>query len=275
MVRALCFLLFLAVTGCRARVQHGLDERDANEIVSALASRGFDPEKIPERGRKPTWAVEVGNGHATEAVRVLTELKLPRPARSLTRELVNQPGLVESPTAERARQLEGVEGDLEQALESLDGVASAAVELAVPLTAARAGQPQPPARAAVLLRVQPDVQKHMVEQRDALRGLVAGAVEGLRAEDVTLVIDAAQVRSPTLVQTVGPPKALVWALLVAMLAFAGGFIFLLLRQAWAVSAAARAPRAKAPTAPTREKTPQPAAPPALAPTFVRAQARAA
>lgn len=275
MVRALCLFLLLAVAGCRARVQHGLDERDANEIVSALASRGFDPQKVPEKGRKPTWAVEVGSGHATEAVRVLTELKLPRPARSLTRELVTQPGLVESPSAERARQLEGVEGDLEQALESLDGVASAAVELAVPLTAPRAGQPQAPARASVLLRVQPDAQKHLVEQREALRGLVAGSVDGLRADDVTLVIDAAQVRAPTLVQTVGPPKALVWALLAAMLAFAGGFIFLLLRQAWVTPAAAAARSRKAPSPVTREATPRQPAAPVLAPTFVRAPARAA
>jgi type III secretion protein J len=271
MSRVLCVLLLIAAAGCRARVQSGLEERDANEIVSALASRGFEASKTPEKGRKPTFSVEVGSSNVTEAVRVLNELKLPRPARSLTRELVAQPGLVESPTAERARQLEGVEGDLEQALESLDGVASAAVELAIPLTPPRAGQPSPPARASVLLRVQADAQKRIDEQRESIRALVAGSVEGLRIDDVTLFIDAAQVRVPTLVQTIGPPKPLVWAVLVAMLAFAAGFIYLLLKQAWgepvfpAPVPAPAPPRSKEPVVPA----------PALARTFVRTSAKAA
>ncbi len=276
MFRALCLLLVVSALGCKARVQTGLDERDANEIVSALAARGFEAAKVPEKGRKPTFAVDVGNDNATEAVRVLNELKLPRPPRSVTRDLVSQPGLVESPSAERSRQLEGVEGDLEQALESLDGVASAAVELAVPLAAPRAGQPQPPTRASVLLRVQPDAQRRIQEQRESIRGLVAGSVEGLRLDDVTLLIDTAQVRSPTLVQTIGPPKPLVWALLVAMLTFAAGFIWLLLKQAWAIPAApapARtlpvAAKSQAARAAPERETAQKS--PALARTLVRSQ----
>ena len=273
MSRVLCLLLLTAATGCRARVQSGLEERDANEIVSALASRGFEASKVPEKGRKPTFSVEVGGSNVTEAVRVLNELKLPRPARSLTRELVAQPGLVESPSAERARQLEGIEGDLEQALESLDGVASAAVELAVPLTPPRAGQPQPPARASVLLRVQADSQKRITEQRESIRALVSGSVEGLRIDDVTLFIDSAQVRVPTLVQTIGPPRPLVWALLIAMLAFAGGFIYLLLKQAWGEPVLAAPVK---PAAPAPAKAKEPVVPaPAFARTYVRSSPKAA
>lgn len=272
---AAVLLIVTATSGCRARVQHGLEERDANEIVSALAARGFDAGKVPEKARKPSWAVEVARGQATDAVRVLSELQLPRPARALTRELVTQSALVDSPSAERARQLEGVEGDLEQAFESLDGVASAAVELAVPLAPPRPGQPQPATRASVLLRVRPDAQTRLAEQREALRGLVAGSVEGLRAEEVALFIDVAQVRAPLVVQTIGPPRQLIWGLLSAMLLFAAGFIFLLLRQVFA-AAPRQAARAAAPSAaaPARKKSSTPRQP-NLPPTFIRAPQRAA
>jgi type III secretion protein J len=272
---ALMLCLLFATAGCRAQVQHGLEEKDANEIVSVLAMRGFDVAKLPEKGRKPTWAIEVNKNQASDATRVLTELKLPRPPRASTRELVSQPGLVETPTAERARQLEGVEGDLELALESLDGVASAAVELAVPLAPPRAGQAPAPTRASVLLRVQPDAQVRLTEQRDALRGLVAGAVEGLKIDDVTLFIDSTVPHSPTLVQTIGPPRSLVWALLVAMLLFAGGFIYLLLRQAFGPSAATAKAKKAAKSSNAAEPTPPQVPAPILSRTFIRAPQRAA
>jgi len=42
--------LLLILAACRAQIQHGLDERDANEVVSALVSRGFDAKKVSEKG---------------------------------------------------------------------------------------------------------------------------------------------------------------------------------------------------------------------------------
>jgi type III secretion protein J len=121
----------LLLTACRAQIQHGLDERDANEIVTELHARGFDAQKVPEKGKKPTWAIELDDGKATDALRVLTELKLPRKPRKTTQALVESASLIETPSAERLRQLEAQEGDLEEALETMDGVKSAAVELVV------------------------------------------------------------------------------------------------------------------------------------------------
>src|SRR5687767_12954976 len=107
-------VLFLSAAACRSQIQHGLDERDANEAVSALVSRGFDARKMPEKGKKPTWAIELDNEHATDALRVLTELKLPRPPRTTTRDVTSQSALIETPGAERLRQMEALEGDIEQ-----------------------------------------------------------------------------------------------------------------------------------------------------------------
>lgn len=183
---ALTFFL----TGCATQIQHGLDERDANEIVSVLVERGFAAKKVPEKGKKPTWAIELDDSEAAEAMRVLTELKLPRPARLKTQTLAQAgAGLIDTPSAERLRQLEAQEGDIEESLETLDGVASASVELVVP-PPPRPGQPAVASKASVLVRVRQDAVERLTMQRAELRALVAAAVDGLKPDDVVLVIDA-------------------------------------------------------------------------------------
>ncbi len=78
---AVCRLLLLVCTAaCRERIQHGLDERQANELQTVLVERGLDARKVPEAGKKPTWAIEVSEEQASDAVRILAELGLPRPA---------------------------------------------------------------------------------------------------------------------------------------------------------------------------------------------------
>ena len=77
MTRLLLFLsAVLTASSCASRIQHGLDERDANELVSVLTSRGLDARKVSEKGKKVTWAIEVDDDRATEAMGLLAELKL-------------------------------------------------------------------------------------------------------------------------------------------------------------------------------------------------------
>lgn len=186
-MRPLALAFALLLSACSTRIQHGLDERDANEVVSALVARGLDARKVPEKGKKPTWAIELDDGKATEAMRVLTELKLPRPQRLKTQALAQAGGLIDTPAAERLRQWEAREGDLEEALESLDGVTSAAVELVVPAPA-RPGLSPLPSKASVLLRARPDALERLQQQREELRALVAAGVDGLHADEVVVVL---------------------------------------------------------------------------------------
>jgi type III secretion protein J len=139
--------------------------------------------------------VEVDAVEATDALRVLTELKLPRPPRATTRTLVESPALIETPAGERLRQLEAQEGDLEEALETMSGDTQASVELVVP-GPPRPGQPASPSKAAVLLRVHPEALDRLAQARGELRALVAGGVEGLRAEEVVLVLDPVALLPP-------------------------------------------------------------------------------
>ncbi len=197
MTRTILFsVVVMVLAGCRAQIQHGLDERDANEVVSALVAHGFDAKKVAEKGKKPSYAIELDDEHATDALRVLTELKLPRPARTTTKDLASQTSLVETPATERMRQLEAQKGDLGQMLEGMDGVESASVELVVPAPP-RPGLPAAPSKAAVLIRARPEAMERLTAQRGGLQSLVAGAVDGLKADDVAVVLDPVVVRAPT------------------------------------------------------------------------------
>ncbi len=249
--RPLFALLLVLLAGCRSQIQHGLDERDANELVSVLVARGYDAQKVAEKGKKPTWAIEVDDAHATDAMRVLTELKLPRPRSLTTKEVVSQTALIETPGAERLRQLEAQEGDLEQALESMDGVTSAAVELVVP-PSARPGQPAQASKAAVLVRAVPEAVVRLHEQRAELRALVAASVDGLKPDDVVLVIDAvvSQVPAPAEPASSGL-RPLVVALGVAVSVLAGLLIALSLKLRRKVEAPKPAAASPAPPAPPK------------------------
>ncbi len=242
MKRSIGVVLVVLLAGCRAQIQHGLDERDANEVVSALVARGFDAKKVAEKGKKPTYAIELDDEHATDALRVLTELKLPRPARTTTKDLAAQTSIVETPATEHMRQLEAQEGDLEQMLEGMDGVSSAAVELVVPAPP-RPGQPASPSKASVLVRAQPDALERLTQQRAGLQALVAGAVEGLKADDVAVVLDPVVVHAPTPKADESAPrlKAMVVALALLCLLMAvllAGVTLKLRRAAKAVARAA-------------------------------------
>jgi type III secretion protein J len=245
--RSLLLVLTVLAAGCRSQIQHGLDERDANEIVTELTARGFEAKKVPEKGKKPTWAIEVDDEKSTEALRVLTELKLPRKARKTTQALVETASLIETPQAEKLRALEAQEGDLEEALETMDGVKSAAVELVVP-AAPRPGTPVTPSKASVLLRVQPESLERLQQQRSELRALVAAAVDGLHADDVVLVLDVVTVQSPALpLPLEAPPEnglramIVVLGLVLAVLAAALLVVFFRMRRKETVAPAPVAP----------------------------------
>ncbi|MBX7115373.1 MAG: flagellar M-ring protein FliF [Myxococcaceae bacterium] len=208
----LCIVVLSA--GCRNQVHHALDERDANEVVAALTSRGFEASKVPDRTKKNSWAVEVADGQSDAALRLLIELKLPRPPRSTTREVMAPSGFVDTPTAEKLRQHEALEGDIEQTLETIDGVASAGVELVIP-EAPRPNQPVAPSKASVLLRVQAERTEALRKERDELRALIAASVEGLRADDVTLIIDTVAVQISVATLAKPAERRTTWALVVS------------------------------------------------------------
>jgi type III secretion protein J len=245
-----------AFSACSTQIQHNLDERDANEIVSALVARGFEVKKVAEKGKKPTWAIELEDTQATEAMRVLNELKLPRPPRLKTQTLAQNVGLIDTPSAERLRQLEAQEGDIEESLETMDGVASVSVELVVPAPP-RPGQSPVASKASVLMRVQPMALEKLQMQRADLRALVAAAVDGLHADDVVLVIDPVTIPQPlTRAEGNSGLRPLVVFLGVALSVVAMLLVFL----SWRLQMSRRGARASTSMPPAQQLAPAPQRP---------------
>jgi type III secretion protein J len=186
----LVFALSLALfaIGCTREVAAGLDEMDANRGVVALARSGVDAEKIPDPSAEGRFRLVVQRDDATTAIAVLAGEELPRPHPPAPPEA----SLVSSPEAERAARIAATAAQVERTLASIDGVLDARVLLDVPaidpLSAALAPQGEqkgPRATASVLLRhrgATPPVPP------DDLRRLVAGAVSGLAAADVAIVL---------------------------------------------------------------------------------------
>ncbi len=197
-IRRCLFLLLLCATGCRERIQHGLDERQANELQRVLIERGLDARKVPEMGKKPAWAIEVIEEQASDAVRILAELGLPRPVADEGCDVFGGSGLVRTPVEEQLCRVRVMERGLEKTLQTVEGVILARVHLVVP-PPPRPGQQPVPAKASAMLRVAPGYADPIKGSREMLRSLIAGGVEGLSPERVALMVDEVSTRvvSPT------------------------------------------------------------------------------
>jgi type III secretion protein J len=194
--RSVLFLLLLCTAACRERIQHGLDERQANELQTVLVERGLDARKVVEAGKKPTWAIEVVEEQASDAVRILAELGLPRPAAETGCDVFGGGGLVRTPVEEQVCRVRVLERGLEKTLQTLDGVFLARVHLVVP-PPPRPGQAPQPSKASAMMRVEAGRAAQFQQSQESLRALIAGGVEGLAPETVSLMVDEVTTRVAT------------------------------------------------------------------------------
>ncbi|MBX3272141.1 MAG: secretion protein [Sandaracinaceae bacterium] len=187
--------LALVLLGCQAELSAGLDEEQADAIVIALdeAGIGAERERTDPSREPPRYRVMVARSEVPAALAVLRAHELPREREPGWASLFERSSLVPSAGEERARHAAALGGELARSLEELDGVARARVHLALPDTGARRlDGDAPQARASVLLTMRPGASA----DADAARALVAGAVDGLAAERVSVVITPARDAAP-------------------------------------------------------------------------------
>jgi type III secretion protein J len=176
-------LWLVAAPGCGVELEHGLDERQANQVASLLESAGIGADKLAEDGQGATFKVVVARGESARAFALLSAHDLPRRAR-----VVPAASLLPSAVEERARQAERLAGALEESLEGLPGVVSARVHLALPEEDPLVGEvAHARPTASVLLRTTGAAAFSDAE----VRRIVAGAVHSLQAADVAVLMTAA------------------------------------------------------------------------------------
>lgn len=181
---------------CSVPVAANLGEGDASDAVVALEKGGVASEKERDPEHEGTYRVLVGRDDAASALRVLAAEGLPPQTAPGVLDALGKGSLVPSRLAEHVKVVTGTSGDLERSLRGIDGVVSARVHLAVPPRDPLAlGAQAPPATASVLIRHHgptPPLAAFDVQR------LVAGAVPGLQAEHVSVVMNVAPApgRSP-------------------------------------------------------------------------------
>jgi type III secretion protein J len=182
------------LAACSVPIAAGLDESEANRAVVALEQGGVVAEKAPDPATERRFQVTVSQSDASMAVAILAAENLPPPASPGVLDAMGQNAIVPSRLAEHAKLVTGTAGELERSLRSIDGVLAARVHLAVPPRDALAtSEASSPPSAAVLLRHRSAVTP--IQESDVQR-LVAGAVPGLSAERVSVVMHAAPAREP-------------------------------------------------------------------------------
>lgn len=180
---SLLSLLALAA-GCTAPVAAALSEDDANRVVLALQRSGVHGDKEPDPTAEGRFRVLVHRDEASKAVAAMRDEELPpRPSPGVL-EAVGKSSLVPSMAVEHAQFIAGLAGDLERTLTSIDGVVAARVHLSAPPRAPLDAAPQ---RATASVLVKHRGATSPVDP-EAVQRLVAGAVAGLAAADVAVVL---------------------------------------------------------------------------------------
>ncbi len=197
-MRRVPLLLLAALAGCADdEILHGLDERQANEVLVALDERGMPASKAREEGVEERWRVDVARGDSARAQRILSERDLPRARPPGFGEVFAKGSMVPTPTEEHALYLHALGGELARSVESIDGVVEARVHLGLrqpdPL---RPGERASP-RAAVLVKCRAAACGAVRALEPGIRAIVAGAVDGLDPSAVSAVFaEAAESPAP-------------------------------------------------------------------------------
>ncbi len=157
---------------------NGLEGRDVQQVSQELAAAG-----IPFQTTADGAGVEVPAEMVDKARMEVAAKGMPQSGR-LGFELFDKPNWVGSEFDEKVNYQRALEGELEHTIGTLEVVRSARVHLVLPKESLFAGE-EKGAKASVVLKLRRSTMTP--EQTDSIRNLVAGAVENLSAEQVTLV----------------------------------------------------------------------------------------
>lgn len=198
----LLLILSFVLTGCGSdrAIAHGLDEKEANEIIVVLESRGIDAQKNPEESAggggtgEITWVVMVPSDQSTRALSILNQLGLPRRRGQNLLKIFANSGLVPSERQEEIRYQEGLAESIASSIRKMDGVLDADVRLSFPkedpLNPNKKTQERMSASVYVKHSGALDDPNSLMIPR--IKRLVAGSVVGLDYENVTVIPDRAR-----------------------------------------------------------------------------------
>ncbi len=201
----LLFFCLLFLVGCAGRkeIVTGLPEKEANEIVVFLASKGLSAEKQQTAtagagaaaDTERRYSVLVPSNQAVEALAILNRHGLPRRPGPNLLNLFSKSGLVSSAQEEQIRFQEGLGEQIASVIRKIDGVVDSNVQISTPQAQdafAGDGGETDPVRASVYVKhtgILDDPNSQLITK---IKRLVAASVVGLDYDHVTVVSDRAR-----------------------------------------------------------------------------------
>lgn len=194
----LLFLVFLASCSTDQAIVSNIDERDANEIIVFLASKGIASQKVMAQSSNtaanaPTdlFSIVVASDQSTQAMALLNRYGLPRRQGTNLLTLFAGGGLVSSDREETIRYQAGLAEELKNTIRKMDGVLDADVQISFPPseTTPLPGAPTPKTTAAVYVKHQGIMEDPNSHMEVKIKRLMAGSINGLNFEDVSVISD--------------------------------------------------------------------------------------
>lgn len=201
--RLLKFVLILCLlTSCESRriIVNGLDEKEANEILVFLSTKGINATKVQAAGAEGgggakivLWNISVEDSQATEAMAILNQAGLPRRRGQNLLGIFSNVGLVPSAMYEKVRYQAGLAEQIASTIRKIDGVLDADLQISFPEEdPLNPGANKQKITASVYIKhsgVLDDPNAHLVTR---IKRLVAGSVPGLDYDNVTVIGDRAR-----------------------------------------------------------------------------------
>jgi type III secretion protein J len=185
-MRRLLALLFVAATmllaGCKETLFDKLGEREANEVLAALAEARIDASKT--RLDEGMWQIQVDDARVGAALVFLRNRGLPSRQGTNLGEVFKKEGMISSQMEERARYAYALQEDIAATLRRIDDVVDARVHVALPHNDPLA-QRSVPVSAAVFIKHRQSLDFEMLSP--SIKSLVMASVEGLDYRNIALV----------------------------------------------------------------------------------------
>ena len=193
-ISILALIIFTACEGNRSIVNN-VEERDANEIIVFLASKGIDAQKVQAAagvggaGPSNQFNITVAGDRATEAMALLTRYGLPRIQGTNLLQLFAKSGLMSTDREETIRYNAGLAEQLRNTIRKIDGVLDADVQISFPPAETAPGAPPPKTTAAVYVKHQGVLEDPNSHIETKIKRLLAGSVNGLEYDNVAVISD--------------------------------------------------------------------------------------
>lgn len=172
-----------------------LDPKDAADILARLEER-----KVPYRLSGDGRTVEVPEPTVHRTRLALAQEGLPRNG-VVGLEIMDKYNLGATEFDKRVQYLRAIQGELTRTILQIDGVEAARVHLNVPEPSLFV-RDEKPASAAILLRLRPGAALEPAQVRGIMH-LVAGSVEGLKPESVTVLDENGKILSADVAEGAG------------------------------------------------------------------------